>query len=126
MNSDARFGLSDRRKLEALTIGLRQVQFDWSLPQLIALLQIALEPGLSVNELADRIGVSQQTASRYVAALLGRYQDVTNAAEAVRGDRSKLDPLINQTISQVDPRRRALFISGDGQALLKRVLSKLT
>jgi DNA-binding MarR family transcriptional regulator len=53
----------DRQRLEALTQTLMELQSDLSLAQLITLLSVALNPGLSVNALAERLGVPQQTAS---------------------------------------------------------------
>jgi DNA-binding MarR family transcriptional regulator len=109
-------------QLVALANALRPLQADLSLSQLLALIAIAVEPGLSVNELADRLNIPQQTASRHVAGLLGRYQLASaDAADA----RSKMDPLIKQEINSEDPRRRALFLSDDGQQLLEKFLSVL-
>lgn len=89
------------------------VQAELSLPQLVALLTIAVEPGLSVNDLADRIGLPQQTASRYVAILLGRYETP---------GQSPPHPLISQGVSEDDPRKRALFLTGLGENLVRRLL----
>lgn len=110
-----------RTKLEKLLKSLEPAQQELSLPQLLALGRIAVEPGLSVNELAERLNCPQQTASRHVAALLGRYQTLPLDSEPQT--RSALEALIVQEISQVDPRRRALFISQHGQALLQNMLS---
>lgn len=109
-------------QLAALANALRPLQADLSLSQLLALIAIAVEPGLSVNELADRLNIPQQTASRHVAGLLGRYQ--LASAEAADA-RSKMDPLIKQEINSEDPRRRALFLSDDGQRLLEKFVSVL-
>jgi|ERR1039458_4291549 DNA-binding MarR family transcriptional regulator len=108
--------------LVALANALRPLQADLSLSQLLALIAIAAEPGLSVNELADRLNIPQQTASRHVAGLLGRYQ---LAAVDTADARSKMDPLIKQEINSEDPRRRALFLSDDGQQLLENFVSIL-
>jgi DNA-binding MarR family transcriptional regulator len=110
-------------KLRRLLRALEPVQSELSLVQLMALCQIALEPGLSVNELADRLNCPQQSASRYVAALLGRYQGLN--PDAPEDERYKLDPLIVQEISQADPRKRALYITVRGNAVLKTLFSKL-
>lgn len=114
-----------QERLAGLANALRVVQFELGLPQLLSLLAIAAEPGLSVNELAERVGLPQQTASRHVATLAGRYQ---GAFEPIAGDgqtRLKLDPLITQEISQSDPRSRALFISRQGRALLDAMAERL-
>ncbi len=113
-----------RATLAALANALRAVQDELALPQLLALLTIANDPGLSVNELAERLNLPQQTASRYVAALAGRYQGMFGPVAAETG-RSKLAPFITQEISQSDPRRRALFISKQGRALLDEVAEHL-
>jgi DNA-binding MarR family transcriptional regulator len=112
-------------KLAGLANALRPLQAELGLPQLLALLTIAGEPGLSVNGLADRLDLPQQTASRHVAALAGRYQGVFDPVDSENSGRSKLDPLISQEISESDPRRRALFISKQGRALLDGVAKRL-
>lgn len=112
-----------RKKLTRFIKGLEPLQKELSLPQLLALLQIAVRPGLSVNELAEILGIPQQTASRHVSALLGRYQG--SAAGTDLAERSALDPLIVQEINQNDPRSRALFLSEQGDAFLKRLLAQI-
>jgi DNA-binding MarR family transcriptional regulator len=112
-------------KLAALASALRPLQTELGLPQLLALLTIAGEPGLSVNELADRLDLPQQTASRYVAALAGRYQGAFGPVNAEDHGRSKLDPLITQEVSQSYPRRRALFVSKQGRVLLDAMAKRL-
>ena len=91
-----------------------------SLPLLVALLAIAMEPGLSVSDLAERIGAPQQTASRYSAFLQGRYE--------IPGDNTSLfvhTPFVTLEISPVDPRRRALTLTRHGQAWLDRFFQHL-
>lgn len=78
-----------------------------------ALLAVAVEAGLSVNDLAERIGAPQQTASRYVAQLMGRYQE--SAEPPV--------PLLEQRVSVDDPRRRALFLTSDGLAAVETLVA---
>lgn len=96
---------------------LAGVQAELSLPQLVSLLTIAAEPGLSVNDLADRTGLPQQTASRYVAILLGRYETP---------GQSPLHPLISQAVSEDDPRKRALFLTAAGEDLVSRLSPRST
>ena len=110
-------------RLLRLVSSFQPLQGELSLPQLLALARIALEPGLSVNELAERLDCAQQTASRHVAALLGRYQGSLDAQSGA--GRSALDPLISQEINKSDPRSRALYPSKQGAALLERIISKL-
>lgn len=105
-------------RLSGLRNALLEVQNALSLAQLVALVTIAMEPGLSVNDLAERLKIPQQSASRYVAALAGRYQSVL--AE------SSLAPLIVQTINEGDPRKRALFLTPAGRQLMSVISSTVT
>jgi DNA-binding MarR family transcriptional regulator len=106
---------SDRQhdRLASLSEALAPWQTVLNLPQVLALVAIARTPGLSVNELADSLGLPQQTVSRHVAILLGRYQTTPEASQ------TGVTSFIRQEISASDPRRRALFLSDDGLALLK-------
>ena len=72
----ARIDEPTRTKLAGLADALHGVRAELGLPQLLALLTIANEPGLSVNELAERLALPQQTTSRHVAALSWRYQGI--------------------------------------------------
>ncbi len=85
-----------------------------SLDHLVSLLTIAAEPGLSVNELAEKTNTPQASASRYVAVLAGRYQnDATEPPVA----------LITQEIRADDPRRRALFLTPDGHRAIMAIIN---
>lgn len=83
------------------------------LPHLVCLIRIALEPGLSVNDLADRTGFPQQSVSRYLGLLLGRYQFDTLSPSFV--------PLVDQRIHPGDPRRRALYLTEAGETSIQRL-----
>jgi DNA-binding MarR family transcriptional regulator len=100
-------------RLAAMAEALRPLQTVLSLSQLLALIAIERTPGLSVNELAESLGLPQQTVSRHVAILLGRYQTMPD------GPPASMTTFIRQEISASDPRRRALFLSNEGLALLK-------
>jgi DNA-binding MarR family transcriptional regulator len=106
------FSDQETSRLAALSDALGAWQSVLSLPQVLALIEIAMKPGLSVNELAERLRQPQQTVSRHVAVLLGRYQTPETMEAGV-------SQFIRQEISAADPRRRALFLSDDGLALLK-------
>jgi DNA-binding MarR family transcriptional regulator len=106
------FQLKEQATLSNLMMGLLPLQGRMSLPQLVALLAVANEPGISVNEVADRIGAPQQTASRHVSVLMGRY----SAPDAPGG--LATEPLIEQTISADDPRKRALRLTPHGRDVL--------
>ncbi len=110
------FSNQELRRLIALSEGLSAWQNVLSLPQVLALITIARNPGLSVNELADNLGLPQQTVSRHVAILLGRYQTLETMEAGTL-------PFIRQEISASDPRRRALFLSEEGLAMLKAIAS---
>jgi DNA-binding MarR family transcriptional regulator len=103
----------EHNRLASLSEALAPRQTDLNLPQVLALVAIAQTPGLSVNELADSLGLPQQTVSRHVAILLGRYQTTSEAPP------TGVTSFIRQEISASDPRRRALFLSDDGLALVK-------
>jgi DNA-binding MarR family transcriptional regulator len=110
----------DVHRLDAVLRALRSVGGDLSLPLLMTLVAIAREPGLSINDLVDRIQVPQQTASRYVAILQGRYK-IPGGAENTFGN----GPLVSLQVSIDDPRRRALFLTSHGKRRLVRVLANL-
>lgn len=81
------------------------------LPHLVCLLAIEARPGLSVNELASVTKFPQQSVSRYIALLLGRYENAVGP--------SIDEPLVDQSISATDPRRRALTLTPAGHALVQ-------
>lgn len=96
---------------------LRSLEPDLNLPLAVTLIAIAREPGLSVGELGERIGSPQQTTSRYVAILQGRYE--TNPSG--EGGFSR-NPLISLEISKQDPRKRALFLTDNGVKRVAEIL----
>jgi DNA-binding MarR family transcriptional regulator len=104
--------------LQGIARLLEQVDRELGLPLCRVLLQAALHPGLSVNELADYIGVPQQTASRYVAVLQGRYELPTTPSIV-----SARTPLLTLEISQLDPRRRAIFLTPEGMKRIEKLLA---
>lgn len=101
-------------ELGKLRDALTELQGSMSLAQLVALITIAMEPGLSVNDLGDRLQIPQQTASRHVAVLTGRYHGELSDAP--------LEPLIVQQINTSDPRKRALFLSPAGDEIVAAML----
>lgn len=115
MNEDLAKG--DVERLSSLRSSLGKLQDTISLPQLVALLCVGVEPGLSVNELAERMGIPQQTASRYASVLLGRYESPTTAQPK--------EPLVTQGVSQRDARSRALYLTAAGQEVLVALASSL-
>lgn len=105
-----KFSPQETSRLDAVLEALRPWQSAISLSQALALIVIARHPGLSVNELAEKLDQPQQTVSRHVAILLGRYQ--TSETIEPRA-------FIRQEINLNDPRSRALSLSEDGHTLLK-------
>lgn len=110
----AEFAESEASRLEAVFSALANCQSELSLPQVLALIAIARRPGLSVNDLAERLDLPQQTVSRHVSVLLGRYQMSETVVPRV---------FIRQEVSTIDPRSRALFLAPEGEALLKAVVA---
>jgi DNA-binding MarR family transcriptional regulator len=106
----------DCNQLLRLREALAPMQGTVSLPVLIAVLTIATDPGISVNELGEKMGTPQQTASRHVAMLTGRYEVPGQVAES-------FEPLVAQEIHPEDPRKRALFLTDAGRKFIKSLLS---
>jgi DNA-binding MarR family transcriptional regulator len=104
------FSSQEVGRLEAVFESLRPFQSSISLSQALALIAIATRPGLSVNELAEKLDQPQQTVSRHVSVLLGRYQTSETVVPTV---------FIRQEINVNDPRSRALFLAPEGETLLK-------
>lgn len=108
------------QRLDALFQALSSIEADLSLPLLLTLVAVGRFPSLSINDLSDRIGVPQQTASRYVAILQGRYQIAGGSANTF-----SRNPLVTLEVSSDDPRRRALFLTPHGKARLVALMDKL-
>jgi DNA-binding MarR family transcriptional regulator len=108
------------RRLSAVFDALGPIETNLGLPLLLALLAIAKSPGLSINDLAELINVPQQTASRYVAILQGRYQSPGQIENVFARH-----PLVSFEVSAEDPRRRALYLTARGQARVAEFLDKL-
>jgi DNA-binding MarR family transcriptional regulator len=112
-----RFSPQEASRLDVVFEALRPWQGALNLSQALALIAIARHPGLSVNELAERLEQPQQTVSRNVSVLLGRYQTSETVVPRV---------FIRQEVSASDPRSRALFLAPDGQSLLKTLAAERT
>lgn len=114
--------MREKAELQANTLSaaaalLDHVDRNLGLPLTRTLIQAAQRPGLSVNELAEFLGVPQQTASRYVAVLQGRYELPSSTVSA-------REPLLTLEISQLDPRRRAIFLTPEGQRRIENLLAE--
>jgi len=101
--------------IERLQQILAAVPITLGLPQLQAMVAVAASPGLSVNELAERLNVPQQTASRYVAQLTGRYQEFEEKDEP--------QPIVEQRVSLSDPRKRALYLTWYGRTAIEKLIA---
>jgi DNA-binding MarR family transcriptional regulator len=107
----------DLEQIRALISAIRPMADRISLPQLVALLIIGSEPGLSVNELAEKLDVPQQTASRYASYLMGRYESPAYGPLP--------EALLTQEINPSDPRSRSLQLTEAGMALVHSILTTL-
>lgn len=99
------------RTLGPVRAVLKEASSKLSLPQLLLLLIIAEKPGLSVNELSELTSLSQPVASRTLGILMGRYE----------GSEGTSVQLVDQRINNQDPRRRALFLTEEGETLVKEL-----
>lgn len=106
-------------RLNALNTGLNKAGSDMSIPLLRTLIAVALNDHLSVTELADAINVPQQTASRYVSILQGRYQTSDNFSSFAR------EPLLAHRVSSDDLRRYELILTPRGNARLNSILNEI-
>ena len=99
-----------------LDAGLKAAEPDLSIPLLRTLIAVFLNTNLSINDLAEAIGVPQQTASRYVAILQGRYQP-SDSNSFVRA------PLLTHKPSPGDMRRYELKLTPHGAKRIDKILS---
>ena len=111
----------DRKGVERVFGALKSLNPELSLPLLLTLITIARRSGLSVNDLADELDIPQQTASRYVSVLQGRYQVLGRAENTFAKA-----PLLTLGISTDDSRSRALFLTEAGETEVKEFLKKLS
>ena len=106
-------------RLEALDAGLKLAGVEMSIPLLRTLIAVALNQNQSVTELAELIGAPQQTASRYISVLQGRYQTADASSVFSR------EPLIVQKPSASDLRRYELHLTTRGAAKLEAILDRI-
>lgn len=103
----------------AFDAALKVAEPDLGIPLLRTLIAIYLNPNLSVTELAETIGVPQQTASRYVAILQGRYQTMDATSSFSR------DPLLTTRPSSSDLRRYELVLTTRGVTKIEAIVNKM-
>lgn len=111
--------MASKSRLAALDAGLEAAGPDMSIALLRVLVSVAIDPHLSVTELADKIGIPQQTASRYVAILQGRYQTADSSSAFAR------EPLLANRPSATDLRRYELVLTTRGDARLDTILNEV-
>jgi len=111
--------VASKSRYLSLDAGLKLAEPDLSIPLLRTLIAVSMNPHLSVTELAELIKVPQQTASRYVALLQGRYQSSESSSSFAR------DPLLTTKPSLSDLRRYELVLTPRGTARLDAILSQV-
>jgi len=92
----------------------RELDPDMPIQYALSFLTLARNPGLSIRDLADRLGVAQSSASRNVAAL--------SAWHSFR------KPGHDLVVAQEDPRerrRKVVTLTAKGEALLERIAAVL-
>ncbi len=109
------FSPDDLSRLKRLERVLKTVSQDLNLPQVVCLLIIGANPGLSVNALSESSGYPQQSTSRHISILLGRYQ--------IDPETPPIEPLITQGVNAEDPKKRALFLTDRGRRILRDLIS---
>ena len=103
--------MNDNREVLTTLFQILQKSRDLPSPYLMTLIIVSLQPGISVNDLSAALNVPQQTASRYAGVLLGRYSEIPSVDK----------PFLRQTISEDDPRKRALHLTKFGENYLKKI-----
>jgi DNA-binding MarR family transcriptional regulator len=112
--------VTKKARLEALDRALQAAGGDISLPLLKTLIAVSLNPNLSVSELAEVIGVPQQTASRYASVLQGRYQTADSSSLFAQ------EPLLTHKPSITDLRRYELALTPQGSARLDKIVEAIS
>jgi DNA-binding MarR family transcriptional regulator len=108
-----------KTRYASLDAGLKLAETDLSIPLLRTLIAVSMNTHLSVTDLAELINVPQQTASRYVALLQGRYQSSESSSSFARG------PLLTTNPSSSDLRRYELVLTPRGSARLEAILNQI-
>lgn len=99
--------------LEILMGALREFRSldpDMPIPQAMALLLIAKHEGLSLKELADKVGVGMASASRYVAA----FGKPTRPGAKGMG-------LVVAVEDPLERRKKIITLTGKGRAVVNKV-----
>lgn len=107
-------GLKLLRFLNAVQ-ALREVDPNMTMTQLVTLLTVARDEGLSVAEIQRNAKLTRTTSSRIVRTLAGENEESTKGYCWLE---MRTDP--------VDPRRRQVHVNEDGKELLGHVLKQLS
>ena len=102
-----------REDARSLRLGLTPLVTSIGLPQLVVLLAIAERPGVSVSGVAEMTNLPQQSASRAISMLSGRYELPSG---------QPMEPLIEQAVNVDDPRKRSLTLNAAGERIVRQVL----
>lgn len=109
-------GQKTLRKLQHATAYIRQVESEFSIVSLHALLIIASDEGCTVSDVQSKLGVTKAAASRNVHAL----GDQDNR----RGDQAALN-FISIKTDPVDIRRKRLYLTDKGRGFLNGLVDIL-
>ena len=107
-------GLKLLKFLSAIQLIRDEVDPDMTLSQLMALLTIAKDEGLSVSEVQRRSSLTQTTGSRIVRSLAG----INETGKAGYN-------LVEMRTDPHDSRRRVIHLNGDGREVIKNIVNQL-
>lgn len=101
---------------DELLHALRPLADGLTLTQLIVLLAIAANPRLSVNELAEKTGLSQTVVSRTTVGMTARPGSAGGAPRQ----------FVEKSVHEANPRMRSLELTSEAKALIETTLSRLS
>lgn len=105
--------MSTSKQTEGLMKALREFRAldpDMPIPQAMSLLLIAENEGLSLKELAERVGVGMASASRYVAAF----------GKPVRPGGKGMG-LVVAVEDPMERRKKVITLTGKGRAMVNKI-----
>jgi len=120
------FPADKREDISRIATALKTINASLGISELTALLAIAANPGLSVNEMAAELAVPQQTASRHIRNLADRQKGITAGTFFELRYGPARDPLVVQEINPMEPRRRALYLTTVGHDVVEALLTALS
>lgn len=105
---------NDLQKLLKLIGAFREIEAEMPMQMAQTFLETAMQPGITMQKLGEQLGVSQSSTSRNVQTL-GKWH---------RMGKPGYD-LIEAVEDPIDSRRKIMFLTKDGNALVKRLLAIL-